>query len=117
MKPALVLAFALVLAAGCSHREGRELGAAIHGNPISIAALKQSQGNPTVVLAGTITRKCPVAGCWFTLDDGTGTIQVDTKNSGFVVLDVPLKSRLLVTGHLVSSDTGGRSLDATGIRY
>jgi len=45
-----------------------------------------------VVLHGRMTQKCPVAGCWFMLHDETGTIKVDTKNAGFVVVDIPLQS-------------------------
>jgi hypothetical protein len=52
------------------------------------------------VVAGEVVEKCPVAGCWFDLRDESGTIRVDTKNAGFVVLDVPLHTRMTVAGRV-----------------
>ena len=60
--------------------------------------------------------KCPAAGCWFIIRDGTGIIKADTKLAGFVVVDVPLQTRLTVGGTMVSSDSE-RLLRATGVRY
>jgi uncharacterized protein YdeI (BOF family) len=60
--------------------------------------------------------KCPVAGCWFVLRDQTGTIRVDTKNGGFVVVDVPLKTTVVVAGQIATNGSE-RFLDATGVRY
>lgn len=63
-----------------------------------------------------MTKKCPVAGCWFMLHDESGTIKVDTKNAGFVVVDVPLNSRITVAGRLATNGAE-RVIDATGLRY
>ncbi len=60
--------------------------------------------------------KCPVAGCWFVVQDGSGRIKVDTKNAGFVVVDVPLQVSLLIAGR-VTTNGGERFIDATGVRY
>ncbi len=57
-----------------------------------------------------------MAGCWFVLNDNSGTIKVDTKNAGFVVVDVPLNTALTVAGRVVTNDTG-RFIDAAGLRY
>jgi len=63
-----------------------------------------------------MTQKCPVAGCWFMLRDDTGTIKVDTKNAGFVVVDVPLNASMTVAGRVATNGTE-RFIDATGLRY
>jgi len=57
-----------------------------------------------------------VAGCWFVLRDETGTIKVDTKASGFVVLDVPVQQEVLLSG-IVRGEGPNRSIDAVGLRY
>jgi hypothetical protein len=63
-----------------------------------------------------MTEKCPVAGCWFTMKDSTGTIRIDTRTANFVVVDVPLKSQLLVSGRVIKNgDT--REIEASGIRF
>jgi len=60
--------------------------------------------------------KCPVAGCWFRLQDRTGIIKVDTKLAGFVVVNVPLESKVTVAGK-VAADGDQIVIEATGIRY
>ena len=71
---------------------------------------------PHVTVDGVMIEKCPVAGCWFRLRDGTGVIKVDTKSAGFVVVDVPLKSRVTVAGRvLVEGDE--IVIEATGVRF
>jgi hypothetical protein len=60
--------------------------------------------------------KCPVAGCWFVLRDATGTVKVDTKSAGFVVVDVPLNKEMIVAG-IVRTNGSGLLLEATGLRY
>lgn len=60
--------------------------------------------------------KCPAAGCWFRLQDETGTIKVDTKSAGFVVSAVPLETKITVAGKI--HDTGEEvTIEATGVRY
>jgi hypothetical protein len=43
-------------------------------------------------------------------------IKVDTKDAGFVVVDVPLQASLTVAGRL-ETNGAGRILKATGLRY
>lgn len=112
--PALTIA-ALVWA-GCSSRDATTLGSAVEGTFVPAASIQKTPLESPVVLQGTMTRKCPVAGCWFILQDETGTIKVDTKNAGFVVVEVPLNSRVIVAGR-VSTNATGRFIDASGVRY
>jgi uncharacterized protein YdeI (BOF family) len=100
--------------AGCSERAPRNLGAAFEGRPVPIR--EAAAGADSVLIAGAMTEKCPVAGCWFMLEDESGTIKVDTKNAGFVVVDVPLKSKMIVSGKVVTNGSE-RLLEATGLRY
>jgi hypothetical protein len=50
------------------------------------------------------------------LHDETGTVKVDTKNAGFVVVSVPLNSILTVAGRVMTNGTE-RFIEATGARY
>ncbi len=63
-----------------------------------------------------MVEKCPVAGCWFKLQDNTGTIRVDTKAAGFVVVKVPLESKITVSGKIVT-EGDETLLEASGVRY
>ena len=69
-----------------------------------------------VVLSGSMIEKCPVAGCWFRLQDETGIIKVDTRSAGFVVVNVPVKSKMVVSGKVIA-DGDSFSIEATGVRY
>lgn len=110
------LAAAVLVLVGCSAREAATLGSAVVGTPVPVASSQAIAVESTVVLKGTMTRKCPVAGCWFLLQDETGTIKVDTKNAGFVVVDVPLNTAMTVAGRVVTNGNE-RLIDATGIQY
>jgi uncharacterized protein YdeI (BOF family) len=113
----LALTIALMVAAvGCSERTTHQLGAAVDAAPISISSAQKASSDATVAVRGTMTKKCPIAGCWFVLNDATGSIKVDTKAAGFVVVDVPLKTTMIVTGRITTNDSE-RVLDATGVRY
>jgi uncharacterized protein YdeI (BOF family) len=116
MRRTLVLAAAVLALAGCSSRDTTTLGAAVEGTPVPVASIGTAAIESPVVLQGSMTKKCPVAGCWFMLQDETGTIKVDTKNAGFVVVDVPLNARLSVAGR-VSTNGTERFIDASGVRY
>ncbi len=70
-------AAAVLMAAGC----GRKGGGAHFGEPftgapqVTLAQLTEQPvafARQTVRLSGTIERQCPVAGCWFILNDGQG---------------------------------------------
>ena len=107
----------LLLIAGCHQPNSTVLGKAPEGEPRTISSVKTGDAPPQVTLQGVMIEKCPVAGCWFYLRDGTGVIKVDTKLAGFVVLDVPLQSRLTVSGKKVVADGGEVTIEATGVRY
>jgi len=116
MERSLVLSLALLLTA-CRPGSSGVLGQAPQGSPQPIAELERSQIAGTAsTVAGEIIEKCPVAGCWFVLRDGTGVIKVDTKAAGFVVLDLPLHTRVRVAGRL-SIEGAEKLFEATGLRY
>ncbi|MHB8523114.1 MAG: single stranded DNA-binding domain-containing protein [Limisphaerales bacterium] len=104
------------LAAGCSRAGKTVLGSAPQGAVGSIASVRSTEASRLVTVRGTLVEKCPVAGCWFNLRDKTGVIKVDTKTAGFVVLDVPLRTTLLVSGRVASSGSE-KIIEATGVRY
>ncbi len=115
-KRALIFSFLSMLVMGCSHSKGKVLGKTPSGEVKTILAVRAGDTSPQVTLTGSMVEKCPVAGCWFRLSDGTGTIRVDTKSAGFVVVDVPLESKMVVAGKIVES--GDEVLiEATGLRY
>jgi len=106
----------LLLTAGCEKPQGKILGKSPRGEPQTILAVKAGNTPPQVTVRGVMIEKCPVAGCWFRLRDGTGVIKVDTKSAGFVVVNVPLESPMTVAGKAVAE--GDEVLiEAAGIRY
>ena len=107
----------LLLAVGCHKPDSTVLGKMPEGEPRTISSVKTGDTPPQVTLQGAMIEKCPVAGCWFRLRDSTGVIKVDTKLAGFVVLDIPLKSRLTVMGKKVVADGNEITIEATGVRY
>ena len=112
----LLLSCVFALMSGCSEPGSRTLGAVINGTEATVAVARKANIPASVVLRGTMIQKCPVAGCWFILHDETGTIKVDTKNAGFVVVDVSLNTRMVVAGR-VTTNGEERLVDATGLRY
>ena len=100
---------------GCTRLE-TDLGTVGPYPRFTIAAARSATPGKEVTLRGELIEKCPVAGCWFVIRDETGTIKVDTKTAGFVVLDVPLQKHILIAG-VVSGDGPGRVIDAKGLRY
>ena len=112
-----VAASALLLA-GCGSRQETVLGTAPDMTRLSnVSSLNAATSTKPVTLQGRMIEKCPVAGCWFRLQDQSGIIKVDTKEAGFVVTDVPLNTRITVSG-TARQETGGQSqVAATGIRY
>ena len=57
-----------------------------------------------------------MAGCWFIIQDTTGSLKVDTKAAGFVMLDVPMGSTVTVVGKTARAD-GEQLIQASGVRY
>lgn len=108
--------FALLLATGCHEPGETVLGKKPTGEPRTVQSIKTERSPAPVTLRGTVIEKCPVAGCWFRLRDGTGIIKVDTKTAGFVVVDVPLETQVTVSGKVVGDGTEA-ALEATGLRY
>lgn len=106
----------LLLAGGCGKPQGTVLGKAPTGKRDSVLSVKAGTTPPQVILSGVMIEKCPTAGCWFRLWDGTGVIKVDTKAAGFVVVNVPLETKVIVAGK-VSADGDDVQIEATGVRY
>ena len=115
MRP-ILLAAASLLFAGCSGRAPQTFGTMVESRLVPITAVQQLPIESPVALNGIMTEKCPVAGCWFMLRDESGTIKVDTKNAGFVVVSVPLNSKLTVAGRVMTNGTE-RFIEADGARY
>lgn len=116
MKRLLSAAVFAAAVAGCSERTNTTLGAAVEGTAVLITEAQHTNLESSVVLQGTMTQKCPVAGCWFILQDKSGAIKVDTKSAGFVVVDVPLNTAVTVAGR-VATNGSERVIEATGARY
>jgi len=103
------------LLAACS-RPPVVLGSEPAGKTASVRSLDTLAPRSRAVVSGVMVEKCPVAGCWFVLEDRTGRLRVDTKTAGFVVTDVPLRTKVTVLGS-VTRDGGTTSLAALGARY
>jgi|SRR5690348_5937268 len=117
--PKTPLLLALMLTSGvlgCHKPQGTVLGKAPKGQPTTILAVRAGDTPPQVTLTGVMVEKCPVAGCWLRLQDATGTIKVDTKAAGFVVVNVPLETRITVSGKIVI-DGDETLIEAAGLRY
>jgi len=68
----------------------------------------------TLRLEGTIVRECP-SGCWFFLEDETGTIYVDINPSG---LSIPPKVGKKVVVEGVPENKNGRiSINGKGVEF
>jgi uncharacterized protein YdeI (BOF family) len=106
----------LVAVSGCHGSASHQLGAAIAGSPVETASVRGLPKGSRVVVRGEIVEKCPVAGCWFILKDKTGTLRVDTKAAGFVVLDVPVHTTVLASGKM-SRQGEEPQLMADGVTY
>ena len=115
MRRACVVVICL-MAAGCGKPDGKILGKAPEGEERTILAVRAGDTPPQVTLAGMMIEKCPVSGCWFRLRDNSGTIKVDTKSAGFAVVNVPLETKLTVSGKIVA-EGNEIAIEATGIRY
>lgn len=105
-----------VVSTGCRPAGSSLMGKEPAGSPVAIGGAITNGASGSMVIQGVMSEKCPVAGCWFFLKDATGTIKVDTKSAGFVVVDVPLGVRMTVTGRLVH-EGGETVLAADGLRY
>jgi hypothetical protein len=126
MQRVVVLICLLVLAVGWATWTMRaasashELGHLPHTSvQATIAALRHDPrafSGKTVALTGRMTDRCPTAGCWFYLNDGTGDLRVDAREGGFSVLGLPIGARLTVFGTLVQESGQDPELAAVGAR-
>jgi uncharacterized protein YdeI (BOF family) len=113
----LVLVLTLMVGtAGCHKPQGTVLGKAPKGDSTTVLAIRAGDTPPQVTLSGVMVEKCPVAGCWLKVQDATGTMMVDTKAAGFVVVNVPLESKITVAGKIVT-EGDEVFLEASGLRY
>jgi uncharacterized protein YdeI (BOF family) len=111
----------LALALGCGGPRSEVRGQVPGGTVSTAAVLRQAAARAPVTVQGTMVEKCPVAGCWFILQDRTGRVRIDLKNAGFVVTDVPLGRAVTVSGTLRRASGGSGPADpevvATGARF
>ena|SRR6266481_4855320 len=115
--PLLFLFLVLSLGAvGCHNPHGTVLGKVPKASPATVLAIRAGDTPPLVTISGVMVEKCPVAGCWLKVQDSTGTIMVDTKTAGFVVVNVPLDSKVTVAGKILS-EGDEVVLEASGLRY
>ncbi len=110
------LAFAALLLPACRRAGSDVLGVAPAGTAVTVGTAMGTPTRQPVTVAGVMVEKCPVAGCWFVLKDDSGSIKVDTKSAGFVVVDVPVGTRITVGGR-VDRDGTQSVIAADGIRY
>ncbi len=103
------------LVTGCHNPTPKSMGTPLANAPVVASnAMKTAKGK-TVLVKGVMVEKCPVAGCWFKLQDKNGIVKVDTKDAGFVVTDIPLKTEITASGKVQDGDSP--TVLATGIRY
>lgn len=70
--------------------------------------------NQTVRLEGEITRECP-SGCWFFMEDTTGTIYIDINPSG-IAIPPRVGARVIVEGIVVNKN-GRTSVIGKGVEF
>ncbi len=112
----LAVLLCLGLVCGCGAKNDRVLGKAPQGGPRKVCLVLGGEAPAQVVMRGTMIEKCPVAGCWFRLQDPSGTIKVDTKAAGFVVSRIPVGATVTVGGK-PGWDGSETVLKATGVSY
>jgi uncharacterized protein YdeI (BOF family) len=116
IRATFVLLIVIMGTTGCRQSQGIVLGKITEGESCTIQSVKAGGTPPQVILKGVMIEKCPVAGCWFRLRDNTSVIKVDTKSAGFVVVNVPLATRMTVTGR-IAANGNEVEIEATGVRY
>jgi len=126
MQRVLIIACLLMLAA-CwtawslhAASSSRELGHPPRtAAPTTIAALRRRPAalvGKTISLTGRMTERCPTAGCWFYLNDGTGDLRVDAGAGNFSVSGLPVGARLTVYGKIIQEPGEDPQLAAVGVR-
>lgn len=112
----LILAGSWGVLAGCGASGAAVRGQAPVGDQSTLAQAQAAPIGAKLTVVGTLLEKCPVAGCWFTLRDSSGTLRVDTKSAGFSVGDIALRTPMTVQGKVVRYGST-RQIQASGIRY
>jgi uncharacterized protein YdeI (BOF family) len=115
MRQKICIALLALSTAGCGP-SGKMLGKFSKEPNSTVLAINAGDAPPRITLKGEMVEKCPQAGCWFRLSDGTGVIKVDTKGARFVVTEVPLNTTVTVVGKLVHDENEPR-LEASGLLY
>jgi uncharacterized protein YdeI (BOF family) len=110
------LLISLLIGAGCGKPKGTVLGKPPKGELQNVLSVRAGTVPSHFTLSGILIEKCPTAGCWFRLRDSTGVIRVDTKSAGFVVVGVPLETRVTVAGKAIPEGNDVQ-VEATGLRY
>jgi RecJ-like exonuclease len=103
-----------------SSMNNNSYGQTISNNPVlTIKELEKNKNKylgKTVKIEGTITEVCQSMGCWFYVDDGTGTIYVDLGMKGnFTIPKDSAKSHVIVEGIFKESD-GHISIKGQGVK-
>ena len=109
----IVLPLVFLALAGCGRQPAQTMGSTAAFGPVT--AIRDLKPAALVTIRGTMIEKCPVAGCWFKVQDSSGVLKVDTKTAGFVVVDVPVGSRVTVSGKFQAAPE--REISALGVRY
>jgi uncharacterized protein YdeI (BOF family) len=111
----MILAGAM-LAAGCTSQTAAGTGSPATQVPVLKIAdiLKDpaTYNGTTVVIQGKITNECG-SGCWFMIDDGTGTLYVDLAPNNFAIPQIT-GTTVVVHGN-ISITRGDPTLVATNI--
>jgi hypothetical protein len=126
MRRVLIIACLLMLAA-CwtawslhAASTSRELGHPPRtAEPATIAAIRRHPASLTgkmLSLTGRMTERCPTAGCWFYLNDGTGDLRVDLGAGSFSVSGLPIGARMTVYGKVVQEPGEDPQLAGVGVR-
>jgi len=105
---------------GCSTTNNNCYGQTISSNSAVTIKELQSHKNKylgkTVKIEGTITEVCQQMGCWFYVNDGTGTIYVDLGMKGnFTIPKNSAKSHVIVEG-TVKYDNEAFSITGSGVK-
>lgn len=112
----VILLGSFLISEGCSERTPIILGQSPAEVPVALADSRGFPAQTSVTISGVMVEKCPEAGCWFVLKAQGGTVKVDTKTAGFVVVDVPLNRPVTVVGHWLDQGRE-RIFAAQGLRY
>jgi uncharacterized protein YdeI (BOF family) len=101
-----------LIAAGCTSHAKEEVSGGNSINTVKIGDILEnpaSYNGTTVLINGKVVNQCG-SGCWFFLDDGSGTIYVDLLPNNFAIPPM-LGSKVTVEGSVV---VNGRDVSILG---